>query len=1248
MTSTTDDLAELEELDDQILCQCLNERYQLDQIYTYVGDILIAVNPFRQLGLYTNAVSAQYCNIHAKSDHPPHLFAIADSAYHAMKRANKAQVCVISGESGAGKTESAKQFIRQIMDVSARGLMGGADGEASGHVRAKHPVEMKIIQQNPILEAFGNAKTVMNDNSSRFGKFIELQFGGKGTVIGAELQHYLLEKARIVMQGPGERNYHIFGMMFAGLDRGQKDMYALTETQDYKYLPEDCGDQSELVELWEELQQAFDDCGFSAKERDEMNSILAAILQMGNLDFVEGDQGDAAVIGNKDCAEIISRGLMVDQGKMEDALLTALLNMRGEIIVKNNNIDKAANATRATAKSLYDKLFQWLVYKVNLTLRCADSASDRGAASSANIAILDIFGFENFKQNGFDQMCINLANEQLQYFFNQHIFAAEMGSYAAEGLELGGDILFSDNKAALDMFFRRPIGLLALLDEECNFPKASAKSLLNKFNKNLAAEPLYNEVKGDYAFEVVHYAGAIHYHAEGYIEKNTDPLPDLIPPCFEASKSSLLRMMYNSEWDLSEAVNDSRGKSKRGLTLNATKKGRNKTQKKSRKTLNKRHASQKKSRKAGPAPAPSGGGGGGKKSNKNEPNTVSAHFRISLAGLMSKMGLCDPHFIRCIKPNAAKVPHKWEVDLVLRQLTYTGMLQTVQMRREGYPFRIPFAEFFEQYHGIVWDFKCPMKGDAQTCKELLTKLEEHVDAKREERGLTSITTKLSGWKVAKSMIFLKYWHVDLLDGLTYPFGVSALRIQTCFRAYIARKKFEPMKQKFADECAMAATFVGGIFQQQERVQNALETLQEEEDRRGPIDLGIAKPIVVKEVKKAQKERAKGVVAQVDAKKFEKDLAKVKKGVVKWWIRMERAKGIHVDEDGNVYPWFHGLISRVEAEDYLFDQPSGAFLVRVSERVHGYALSFRHNHRIRHYKLGFSRQGGYEVVGNNEDFSTLLELIEYYGDHAITNGSDDQLTEGVQFDHDLGLGIEHTDDISGKSPKQRMSKEERENRSKTMVNLETEAEGDPMPYSAFLESDDAKPRWLRGKLSRYESEKELEDRGLVDGRFLVREKGRWPQRIVLALSVSYRRKFYHHLLTKTTNGEWHLDEKRMDFRGALEEVIRYLQKRKSPRLATVLEADVPEAPEGVATKSAAPSHAATKAAAKQTRSTLVPSPTSTVDDVVAWLASLGLAKYAGGFYKSKFDGKKLHKATEKQLRKIVKSEDDYILMVRALR
>lgn len=438
-----------------------------------------------------------------------------------------------------------------------------------------------------------------------------------------------------------------------------------------------------------------------------------------------------------------------------------------------------------------------------------------------NISILDIFGFENFKVNGFDQMCINLANERLHYFFNQHIFAAEMGSYAAEGIEMNNDVMFHDNQVILDLFFKKPMGLLALLDEECNFPKASAKSLLSKFNKNLKENELFKEIRGDYAFGVEHYAGSIQYHTDGFLEKNTDPLPELIPPCFETSRSSLLKMMYSSNWNLSDAIADparNRRRSSKGTRKRKTFKAQ-----KSRKTIKRGERTQQLSTQKGkPTMARDG-----KKKDK-EASTVSAHFRVSLDSLMQKMGLCDPHFVRCIKPNAAKVPRQWEQALVLRQLTYTGMLQTVKMRREGFPFRIEFGLFFDTYHGIIFDFLCPMKGNAQTCTELLERLEEKVEARRQELGQTTITTKLSGWKVAKSMVFLKYWQADLLDGMVYPFGISALTIQTQWRMYIARKRFQPMKQKYADECAQAATFVTAIGNQSERVSNSLETLIEEE------------------------------------------------------------------------------------------------------------------------------------------------------------------------------------------------------------------------------------------------------------------------------------------------------------------------------------------------------------------------------------------------------------------------------------
>lgn len=274
---------------------------------------------------------------------------------------------------------------------------------------------------------------------------------------------------------------------------------------------------------------------------------------------------------------------------------------------------------------------------------------------------------------------------------------------------------------------------------------------------------------------------------------------------------------------------------------------------------------------------------------------------------------------------------------------------------------------------------------------------------------------------------------------------------------------------------------------------------------------------------------------------------------------------------------------------------------------------------------------------------------YFQSHPITAGDDDVLTEPVQFEHDLGLGISHSDDIRGKRPPTRsMSKEERADKSKTIFhgNDSGNGSGEPMTYDLFLATVDPQPRWLRDKISRQAAEDELEDRGMVDGRFLVREKLRSHDRVVFALSVSFRKKFYHHLLMRPFAGQWQLDEKPIDFSGPLEEVIAYLQRKKSPRLASVLEAEVPEAPDGVV--DSALHHPSASRQSGPKRSNLVPSSSSTVDDVVAWLASLGLAKYAGGFYKAKFDGRKLHKANEKQLRKIVKSEDDYVLMVRALR
>ena len=971
--------------------------------------------------------------------------------------------------------------------------------------------------------------------------------------------------AQIVMQGPGERNYHIFGMMFAGMEKSARDLYRLTSYEDYRYLPEEQGDMGALAADWKELNEAYAACNFSPEEVDWQNSALAAVLLMGQLDFQDGEQGDAAVISNNEIFDSICHVLMLDGDCLKAALMTSVFTMRGETITKHLNVLKCINARNATAKALYDRLFRWLVFKINLTL--VPDASDVNSLSSLNIGILDIFGFENFKTNGFDQMCINLANEKLHFFFNQHIFQAEMGSYAAEGIDMSSDVMFHDNKAVIEMFFRKPAGLLGLLDEESGFDRATASSLLDKFNKNLVEEPLYKVVKGNYAFEVVHFAATIKYHTDGFLEKNTDPLPSLMAETCRTSDNTVVRTMFTDKFDVVLADAPKLGRKKSMFGGFGTKKGNKQSFKKSVHDIKK--ASIRRQKHA-----------------KKELQTVSNSFRASLDMLMLKMGFCEPHFVRCIKPNPQKQPQQWENDLVMRQMQYTGMMQTVQMRREGFPFRIPFVEFFNSYHGIVFDFLTPMKGSAQNVKELLERLEAKVELEREERGLKTLTSKLTGYRVAKTMVFLKYWHPDILEAMSFPFGVSAITIQRVYRGHMARKRFKPLKQRYRDDCAAAVTFIDDMTQRSARTHNTLETLLDEERAKGPIGLGIQKPPDVKAEKKQAKHAGE---VEVNQKKFEKDLNKIKKKVVKWWVKYERAKQCHLDQDGSVYPWFHGLISRVEAEDYLFDQDSGAFLIRVSERVNGYALSFRYKQRIRHYKLGFSSGGGYEVLGCTEDFATLIELIEYFQLSPITPGEDDLLGEPVPFAHDLGLGITQDETVLGKRPP-KLTQDERAEKAKSMslMNiLDDESAGSPMADETFLEDAEAKPHWLRGKISRGAAEDELRERGMTDGRFVVREKLRSAERIVLALSVTFRRKFYHHLLARQLQGEWLLDEKPLDYSDSLDEVIAHLQKKKSPRLAGLLEKDPYASPEDLT--DAPPEAAATAAVAKPS---MVPAPAYT--------------------------------------------------------
>ena len=522
------DLCQLPDLTEQTLLENLKARFDKGHIYTYVGSILIALNPFRYLPIYNPKYVQHYQN-RRLGELPPHIFAIADSAYQAMLRKRYNQCIVISGESGSGKTESTNLLLHHLTALSQKGTHGSG-------------VEQTILGTGPVLEAFGNAKTKHNNNSSRFGKFIQVNYKENGMVHGAVVQKYLLEKSRIVSQAKNERNYHVFYYLLAGANATEKEALYLTKPADYTYLNQSrCYTLDGVDEAYEysRLKQSLEMVGFTPDKHRRLNSVLSAVLHLGNVEFVKKSTyhcDEAVMVKNPEEVSIISKLLMVK----EETLLSALTCKRtkaakGETIIINYKSADAIATRDAMAKCLYGTLFDWIVLQVNQALLIKkDSRDHRGNY----IGVLDIFGFEDFgDQNYFEQFCINFANEHLHHYFNQHVFKYEQEEYQREGINWKS-IDFHDNLACLQLIEGRPQGLLCLLDDQCNFPGASNGTVLQKFVNHHKNSPLF-EVPPcrQSAFVIKHYAGKVKYQIKDFREKNLDLMrPDIV--CLLKSSSS--------------------------------------------------------------------------------------------------------------------------------------------------------------------------------------------------------------------------------------------------------------------------------------------------------------------------------------------------------------------------------------------------------------------------------------------------------------------------------------------------------------------------------------------------------------------------------------------------------------------------------------------------------------------------------------------------------------------------------------
>uniref|UniRef100_A0A671TT54 Myosin VIIA n=1 Tax=Sparus aurata TaxID=8175 RepID=A0A671TT54_SPAAU len=643
-----EDMIRLGDLNEAGILRNLLIRYNECVIYTYTGSILVAVNPYQLLPIYTPDQIRLYTNKKI-GELPPHIFAIADNCYFNMQRNNKDQCCIISGESGAGKTESTKLILQFLAAIS---------GQHSW-------IEQQVLEATPILEAFGNAKTIRNDNSSRFGKYIDIHFNKRGAIEGAKIEQYLLEKSRVCRQNPDERNYHIFYCMLRGMAPDMKAKLGLGLATDYSYLTMGrctaCDGRNDLND-YSSILSAMKVLMFTETENWEISKLLAAILHMGNLRFE---------VSTVPCA------LQVEPKDVMVCLTTRTLITRGESVTTPLSVEQGLDVRDAFVKGIYGRLFVWIVDKINAAIYRPPSCESNIIRRS--IGLLDIFGFENFIVNSFEQLCINFANENLQQFFVRHVFKLEQEEYNLEDISWQ-HIEFTDNQDALDMIANKPMNIISLIDEESKFPKVQydgrCRSLPIQFLSLSVSPP-------------------------GFLEKNRDSLHTDIIQLVHSSKNKFIKQIFQADacWSLGFSY---------FLTLMLL----------------------------GTLYNPKCG-----YLMKRSP-TLSSQFKRSLEMLMRTLSVCQPFFVRCIKPNELKKPMIFDRELCIRQLRYSGMMETIRIRRAGYPIRYTFAEFVERYRVLIrsyFSFQEDLRGTCQ--KIILARLGKHDD-----------------WQIGKTKIFLKDHH----------------------------------------------------------------------------------------------------------------------------------------------------------------------------------------------------------------------------------------------------------------------------------------------------------------------------------------------------------------------------------------------------------------------------------------------------------------------------------------------------------
>uniref|UniRef100_A0A667ZMQ8 Myosin IXA n=1 Tax=Myripristis murdjan TaxID=586833 RepID=A0A667ZMQ8_9TELE len=892
------DLCRLPELNERSLLDNLRSRFRQEKIYTYVGSILIVINPFKFLPIYNPKYVKIYDN-HSLGELEPHIYAVADVAYHAMLQRQRNQCIVISGESGSGKTQSTNFLIHHLTALSQKGFASG--------------VEQIILGAGPVLEAFGNAKTAHNNNSSRFGKFIQVNYHESGTVRGAYVEKYLLEKSRLVYQEHNERNYHVFYYLLAGTSEEERTAFHLKKPEEYHYLNQmtkkvhrlpwesyhenepDCFtvEGEDLKHDFERLQLAMEMVGFLPATRKQIFSLLSAILHLGNIRYKRKTYRDDSIdICNPEVLPVVSELLEVKEEMLFEALTTRKTVTVGERLIVPYRLAEAGTVRDSMAKSLYSALFDWIVFRINHALLSKKDLEE--STKILSIGVLDIFGFEDYESNSFEQFCINFANERLQHYFNQHIFKLEQEEYRAEGISWH-NIDYIDNTGCINLISKKPTALLHLLDEECNFPQATNQTLLDKFKRQHEGSS-YIEFPAvmEPAFIIQHYAGKVKYGIKDFREKNTDHMRPDIVALLKSSKNAficgligidpsatfrwaVLRAYFRalvafreagkrhtqkktghddaapcavlksvdsfsflqhpvhqrsleilqrckeekysvsrksprtplSDLQGSNTVNEKSPRDSLGLGWNG-RVGRQSRHSSSSSTteedgifvnstssklLERAHGilMRNKNYKSKPVLPKHLLDVKSLKylSNltlhdritksllhlhkKKKPPSISAQFQASLNKLMETLGQSEPYFVKCIRSNADKLPMRFSDALVLRQLRYTGMLETVRIRQSGYNIKYTFKDFVHHYRVLLPE-------DTKATQESI------------QRYLDQQDLAPAGYQVGRTMVFFREAERQQLQASLHKEVLRLIvALQQRFRARLERRQFLRMR-----------------------------------------------------------------------------------------------------------------------------------------------------------------------------------------------------------------------------------------------------------------------------------------------------------------------------------------------------------------------------------------------------------------------------------------------------------------------